>query len=57
MKCSESVFTASLLKARTQRADQAESYEGGLLAEFASVSKGRSRIVAWTFNYQCDLQG
>ena len=57
MKCSESVFTASLLKARTQRADQAESYEGGLLADLASVSKGRSRIVAWTFNYQCDLQG
>ena len=27
VKCSESVFTASLLKARTQLADQAESYE------------------------------
>ena len=27
VKCSESVFTPSLLKARTQLADQAESYE------------------------------
>ena len=27
VKCSESVFTASVLKGRTQLADQAESYE------------------------------
>ena len=43
VKCSESVFTASLLKARTQQADQAESYEGSLLADFFKCFKSKQQ--------------